>query len=71
MTYVDHCVENLRQALLCHGDTTPVPLFYTTFDENGVPENYDAAWEVPHTCRNEHRLQEWAEKGHEVFKLVV
>ncbi|EPE26491.1 hypothetical protein GLAREA_02404 [Glarea lozoyensis ATCC 20868] len=68
LMHTDHCVENLRQALLCHGDTTPVPLFYTTFDENGVPENYDAAWEVPHTCRNEQKLQSWAEKGHEIFK---
>jgi hypothetical protein len=44
---LDHCIDYLRQAIMCHGDTTPMPLKIVT-DHYGLPF-YDTDWNVHHT----------------------
>ncbi|KAL7910457.1 hypothetical protein GGI35DRAFT_367654 [Trichoderma velutinum] len=48
--HMDHCIEQLRQSLLCHGDTTPVtlkPILQDTSTPGLLGET-----ERMHTCRN-------------------
>ena len=50
----DHCIEQLRQSVMCAGDMTPVPTrYYASLGRNYVDSD------VRHTCRNFGTLQEW------------
>ncbi|OGE49537.1 hypothetical protein PENARI_c021G08772 [Penicillium arizonense] len=59
--HIDHCVDHLRQALLCHGDLTPVTMkpvaantslpFPVTF--------YLGQTEREHTCRSTEAIRNW------------
>jgi hypothetical protein len=57
--HIDHCIDQLRQAVLCHGDMTPVTLKAIWTD---TPK-----WaalgqtERMHTCRDGMALQKWME----------
>lgn len=59
----DHCIDYIRQALMCHGDVTPIPLYWKEYDESGAPTRYETNWEVTHTCRNWDVLYKWALAG--------
>lgn len=50
-----HCVENLRAAILCHADVTPV-----TFHWNRRMESIVQKLETPHKCRNFEKIRRWA-----------
>ncbi|KAJ8067837.1 hypothetical protein OCU04_003431 [Sclerotinia nivalis] len=53
--HVDHCIDDIRQALMCHADTS-----ITTFNwEEGIrrPMPDFAGW---HTCNNWQVLDDWA-----------
>ncbi|KAM7214393.1 protein of unknown function (DUF3328) domain containing protein [Rhypophila decipiens] len=50
----DHCLEQLRQYIMCHGDMTPIPTKYY----KGLGRNYVLS-DAPHTCRNFEKLQSW------------
>ncbi|ESZ94410.1 hypothetical protein SBOR_5203 [Sclerotinia borealis F-4128] len=53
--HVDHCIDDIRQALMCHADTS-----ITTFEwEEGIrrPMPDFAGW---HTCNNWQVLDDWA-----------
>lgn len=50
-----HCVENLRAAILCHSDVTPV-----TFHWNRRMESIVQKLETPHKCRNFEKIRRWA-----------
>ncbi|KAI0132878.1 hypothetical protein BJ170DRAFT_592818 [Xylariales sp. AK1849] len=50
----NHCLNQLRQYVMCHGDLTPVPTRYF----EGVDRNYVVS-DFPHTCRNFQKLQTW------------
>ncbi|KAL7806874.1 tat pathway signal sequence [Trichoderma gracile] len=55
--HVDHCIDLLRQVLMCHGDVS-----MSTFD---WIDNYRWPWPnftVQHECRKWDVLDEWAEK---------
>lgn len=60
---VDHCVDDIRQALTCHADTSVV-----TFD--WIP-NYRRAWpnfHIDHTCADWEKLDAWAaERSFSIF----
>jgi hypothetical protein len=52
----DHCVDSIRQALMCHADVAPIP-----FHVN-VPANFGIfpRLATTHTCRDFSKIQQWA-----------
>ena len=56
----DHCVDSIRETLMCHADVSPIP-FRINFPANQVIVPRLA---TTHTCRNFTKVQEWA-KAHE------
>ena len=67
--HVEHCIDQLRQAVLCHGDLTPVTLKSVRFwDEDKGEEVWALLGETErkHSCRNGAELAEkWHELGRE------
>ncbi|PPJ53184.1 hypothetical protein CBER1_11733 [Cercospora berteroae] len=53
----EHCVDGLRQAIMCHGDISP--LQYRINGINGILAK-DLA--TRHTCRNFEKLRDWAKQ---------
>lgn len=53
--HADHCIEALRIALSCHGDTTP---FFTIRDPD-APLGAQADFTPQRRCRNLSQLREW------------
>lgn len=50
----DHCIEQMRQYIMCSGDMTPIPTkYYPALGRNYVDSD------VPHTCRNFEALHTW------------
>ncbi|KAG4417693.1 hypothetical protein IFR04_009196 [Cadophora malorum] len=49
-----HCLDTLRQAIMCHGDTSLITFKWGT--KQPVPS---ANWSTPHTCRSWEALEEW------------
>ncbi|KAK0718662.1 hypothetical protein B0T26DRAFT_713864 [Lasiosphaeria miniovina] len=50
----DHCIEQIRQYIMCSGDMTPIPTkFYPSLGRNYVESD------VPHTCRDVEPLRRW------------
>jgi hypothetical protein len=52
--HADHCVEHLRQMLMCSGDATPIP---SRWEEN-IGQWY-VYTDRTHTCRDFKSLREW------------
>lgn len=52
--HMNHCLDQLRQYVMCAGDMTPIPTKYYP----GKGRNYVLS-DVPHTCRNFEALREW------------
>ena len=62
--HVDHCVDHLRQAILCHGDLTPVtmtPVMANTSLPYPVTF-YLGQTEREHTCRNHEAILQWVKE---------
>ena len=57
----EHCVDQIRQYIMCHGDLTPIPTRYYA----SVGDNYVMS-DVTHTCRNFKRIREWVDRRHAV-----
>jgi hypothetical protein len=53
--HVAHCIETIRQALMCHVDVTPYTWIWS--EEKKQMENVFA---TPHTCRNFEKIRDWA-----------
>lgn len=53
-----HCVDYLRQVLMCHGDLTPITLHYA---ENRIP-HVMPDFKIKHTCRNFEAIWDFAAK---------
>jgi hypothetical protein len=51
----DHCIDALRQTLVCHADVSPLPFHVNRFNHKIVPE-----LATRHTCRDFDRIREWA-----------
>lgn len=56
LIFRDHCVDSIRETLMCHADVSPIP-----FRVN-VPANQVIVprLSTTHTCRNFTKIQEWA-----------
>ncbi|KAF2684278.1 hypothetical protein K458DRAFT_403946 [Lentithecium fluviatile CBS 122367] len=55
--HVDHCIYQLRQAILCHADLTPVSLRPVLLDDPSA--DLVSEMECEHTCRNWKVVREW------------
>ncbi|KAL0930699.1 uncharacterized protein CTRU02_214774 [Colletotrichum truncatum] len=51
----DHCLEVIRQYVMCHADLSPIPSIYY----KGLGRNYNVLSNVSHTCRNFEKIQDW------------
>ncbi|KAK3312966.1 hypothetical protein B0H66DRAFT_485102 [Apodospora peruviana] len=56
--HLAHCVDYLRQVLMCHGDLTPITLRY-----NQSTDFVEPNFRIRHTCRNFDMIWEFAAKG--------
>jgi hypothetical protein len=60
--HVDHCIDQIRQAILCHADLTPVSLRPVLLDDPSA--DLVGETEREHTCRNWKAVREWlTERG--------
>ncbi|KAJ3558166.1 hypothetical protein NM688_g1083 [Phlebia brevispora] len=57
--HMKHCVDNLRQAIMCAGDISPIVWHWSDEDQGNIV-NLD----VPHSCRSYDSLAAWA-KAHQ------
>ena len=55
-THLEHCLDRLRQAVMCHGDLTPSPLYI--FD--GFPVAIGKTGK--RTCRKFEPIREWMDQ---------
>ena len=62
LTLIDHCVDSIRQSLMCHSDLATVYWQWMPFRRIPLPR-----LEITHTCRNFEAVQQWA-KDHELEK---
>jgi hypothetical protein len=63
--HVDHCIEHIRIALMCHGDTTP---FFTIIDPD-APLGARGDFSPHHKCKRFDTLQEWSREHGVIPKL--
>ncbi|KAL4899979.1 hypothetical protein BDW74DRAFT_171071 [Aspergillus multicolor] len=52
----DHCIDSLRQSLMCHADISPIPFHVNVPASKGIFPRLATT----HTCRNFTKIQEWA-----------
>ena len=68
--HIDHCIDQLRQAILCHGDMTPVTLKRVNLSDHKIALLGET--ERMHTCRNGPDLRKWWwNRGDETGRLTV
>ena len=60
--HVLHCMESLRQDILCHADDTPRYTTNTTVPESGVGQ--------VRQCRSWEGLESWARKYNACYRFV-
>ncbi|KAH8433852.1 oxidase ustYa family protein [Aspergillus melleus] len=60
--HIDHCVDHLRQGIMCSADLTPVTLKPLYFGDKSNPSgaSFVGETERPHTCRNFEAIREWS-----------
>ncbi|KAH6721311.1 hypothetical protein BKA61DRAFT_567908 [Leptodontidium sp. MPI-SDFR-AT-0119] len=64
----DHCIDALRQTLMCHADISPIPFHVNVPKSSGIFPRLATT----HTCRNFTKIQEWS-KEHSAgeFKFLL
>lgn len=73
ITHAEHCLDYLREALVCHSDTTLEPVKEVRVDENGAPakegstgvhiDNVAMGWNVTHRCRDWSVLRDYLDNN--------
>ncbi|KAL6817552.1 hypothetical protein V8C40DRAFT_253301 [Trichoderma camerunense] len=61
----EHCIDHIRQMLMCSGDMTLIPTEWTDY----LGRNYVNS-DVPHTCRNFAKLRDWVVSRHNGSTMV-
>jgi len=56
-TVVVHCLDTLRQAVMCHGDTAPITMRWGETQPVPLADSSN-----PHECVNWDTIEAWAEK---------
>ncbi|KAK5938528.1 hypothetical protein PMZ80_009499 [Knufia obscura] len=54
IVHVDHCIESLRELIMCEGNMTPIPIEWS---EKG--ERINPNYAQKHSCRDFDALKEW------------
>lgn len=49
-----HCIEQIRQCIMCSGDMTPIPTKFNPLRKHSYVDS-----DVKHTCRNFGVLRDW------------
>ncbi|KAJ5279203.1 hypothetical protein N7478_004575 [Penicillium angulare] len=55
MLHVEHCLDYVRQAIMCNSDLTPVPLTWYESAQTFGPD-----FRTTHTCRDFEGLLQWS-----------
>jgi hypothetical protein len=55
--HLDHCVDSIRQSLMCNADISVIPFQWIEEEQQLA-----ARATVPHVCRNFTRIQRWAQE---------
>ncbi|OAG13184.1 uncharacterized protein CC84DRAFT_1228221 [Paraphaeosphaeria sporulosa] len=63
MKHLDHCIDSIRQSLMCSADVTPLPYVWWRKYDQLMP-----ATAVAHTCRDFEAIRDWA-KEHRAGKV--
>ncbi|KAF9740465.1 hypothetical protein PMIN06_012999 [Paraphaeosphaeria minitans] len=63
MKHLDHCVDSIRQSLMCSADVTPLPYVWWRKYNQLMPTTA-----VTHTCRDFEAIRDWA-KEHRAGKV--
>jgi Mycotoxin biosynthesis protein UstYa len=58
----DHCIDYLRQVLMCHSDVTPITHKKRPAGYNPALADWVPNFSTPHTCRNFQKIHDWAKK---------
>ncbi|UKZ77009.1 hypothetical protein TrVFT333_004725 [Trichoderma virens FT-333] len=53
--HMDHCIDSLRQSLMCTSDMTVAPIIWSYEKGRIIPD-----FEIDHSCRDFETLKEWA-----------
>lgn len=61
--HIEHCLDTIRQSIMCHADMTPIPEAYTEFKPDG---HLEPIFQIEHTCRDFEAIQRWA-KGRDAL----
>jgi len=56
--HMSHCLDALRQSLMCSVDITPIPWIW-----DAEAKEAKAVAEIEHTCRNFDKVREWAQEN--------
>ncbi|KAL2075217.1 hypothetical protein VTL71DRAFT_159 [Oculimacula yallundae] len=56
VVHLDHCINYLRQSIMCKADMTPIPFRLNNATRSLLPD-----FENVHTCRNFDKVREWGE----------
>jgi hypothetical protein len=65
--YIEHCIDTIRQSIMCTSDLTPIPEAYTDFKPNG---HLEPIFQIEHTCRDYSAIQKWA-KGRDALDGAI
>ncbi|KAK0755807.1 hypothetical protein N5P37_011681 [Trichoderma harzianum] len=63
--HLEHCIDHIRQMLMCSGDMTLIPTEWTDYLERNYVNS-----DVPHTCRNFAKLRDWVVSRHNGSTMV-
>ncbi|KAF7865303.1 hypothetical protein EAF04_006280 [Stromatinia cepivora] len=53
--HIDHCIDHVRQSLMCSADVAPIPVQW-----NNETRSMRPRVDSMHTCKNYDKLKEWA-----------
>lgn len=62
--YIAHCIDQIRQYIMCAGDLTPIPVMHYDLLGGFGYVNSD----VHHTCRNFDAIRAWTDGRHALTK---
>ncbi|EQL01720.1 hypothetical protein OCS_02573 [Ophiocordyceps sinensis CO18] len=54
----DHCIDSIRQTLMCHADVSPIPFHINVPANTGIFPRLATT----HTCRNFTKIQQWSKE---------
>jgi hypothetical protein len=64
--HMDHCIDSLRQTLMCSSDLSPIPYAWNTKYQQTLPVTG-----VTHTCRDFEALSEWAKQDERKVRHIA